>query len=448
MAAMPSDLPPLPLPMEDLQGLQGAWVVGFSGGLDSTALLHRLAAEAAHRVRAVHVHHGLQPAADAWAEHCRQQALRLGIPLDVRHVEVARDSGAGLEAAARQARYAALMAALAPGDVLVTAHHLDDQAETFLLRALRASGPEGLGAMRPLRRLGHGWHWRPLLWTARETLHAYAHAHALEWVEDPSNASADPDRNYLRLHVLPVLGGRWPHAGQALARSASLCAQADALLEADDRHLLRLHSGDDPHALRVDGLRSLPATRRARLLRLWVRQLGLPRLPGRGVERIEHELLAARADARPTLAWAGARITRWRDLLHADVLRAPLPPQWSARWDGRAALDLPDGGRLLLRDAAGRPSATGFASPLLVHPRRGGERIVLPGRGHSHTLKHVLQARGVPPWRRAHLPLLCGDDGRLLAAGDVAWADDMTRWLRAHHLHLAWYPPGTAAAAR
>ncbi len=441
MAAMPPDLP---LPLHTLQGVDGAWIIGFSGGLDSTVLLHRLAAEPGRRVRAVHVHHGLQPAADAWVDHCHRQAERLGVALEVRHVEVARDGGEGLEAAARRARYAALGAALAPGEVLATAHHLDDQAETFLLRALRASGPEGLGAMRALRRLDAGWHWRPLLWCTRDTLLAYARAHGLEWIEDPSNASAEADRNYLRLHVLPLLRARWPGAGAALARSAALCAEVDTLLDAGDAALLQLHAGIDRHTLHIGGLAELPAARRARLLRLWVRQLGLPRLPARGVERIERDLLPARPDARAAFAWAGARMTRWRDLLHADVQRAPLPPDWRAGWDGCAPLLLPDGGRLLLHDAAGHAPAAGFDAAVQVHARRGGERIVLPGRRHSHALKHVLQSRGVPPWQRERLPLLSCGEGRLLAAADVACSATFAGWLQERGLHLAWHPPGSA----
>ena len=225
----PLRLPPLPQPGHPL-------LIGFSGGLDSTVLLQLLASDPSmHRagLRALHVHHGLQAAADAWAEHCARQAAALGVALEVLRVDVPRDGGHGLEAAAREARYAALAAALAPGETLATAHHLDDQAETFLLRALRASGPEGLGAMRPWRRFAGGWHWRPLLALPRATLQAWAQAHALEWIEDPSNALPDPDRNFLRLQVLPMLQRRWPHAAAALARSAELSAQADALLDAD-----------------------------------------------------------------------------------------------------------------------------------------------------------------------------------------------------------------------
>lgn len=479
MAAMVASLP---IPLDALPAAAGGTlVVAFSGGLDSTVLLHRLAVDPVLRargLRALHVHHGLQAAADAWAEHCARQAAALGVALEVLRVDVPRDGGHGIEAAAREARYAALAAALAPGETLATAHHLDDQAETFLLRALRASGPEGLGAMRPWRRFAGGWHWRPLLALPRATLRAWAQAHALEWIEDPSNALPDPDRNFLRLQVLPMLQRRWPHAAAALARSAELSAQADALLDADDAALLdvlggetgrmpattgadlgRGPQGDTGHSLDLAGLLAQPPARRARLLRRWVRELGLPRLPARGIERIEAELLGARADAEAAFAWSGARILRWRGWLHADRLRASLPSDWSVLWDGRTPLDLPDGGRLWLQagdagthgnDAGddGDPSGTGFDAPLRVRARRGGERIVLPGRTHSHALKHVLQERGVPPWRRAHLPLLVAvsgdDDGQVLAAGDIACAAPLDAWLRARGLRLVWRPPGVA----
>ncbi|KAB8172125.1 tRNA lysidine(34) synthetase TilS, partial [Lysobacter maris] len=181
---MLSDLPPdapSPAPL----------LVAYSGGLDSTVLLHLLASEPRRRsdgLRAIHVHHGLHPDADDWARHCRRFCDALAIPLTVVRVEVARDAGLGLEAAARHARHAAFEAALGTDEVLVTGHHRDDQAETFLLRALRASGTDGLAAMRAWRRCGRGWLWRPLLETPRAALLEHAGTHALRWIEDPSNA--------------------------------------------------------------------------------------------------------------------------------------------------------------------------------------------------------------------------------------------------------------------
>jgi len=434
----------LPLALEVLPAT-GALVVGYSGGLDSAALLHALSRDPGARargLRAVHVHHGLQADAGHWAAHCRRQAAAWEVPLDVLEVQVPADSGLGTEGAARQARYAALLSRLDPGDVLATAHHLDDQAETFLLRALRASGPEGLGAMRPLRRFGEGWHWRPLLDLPRTALEAYARTHALHWVEDPSNAVADADRNFLRLEVLPLLQRRWPHAAAALAGSARLSAEADALLQEDDAALLQRHATGAGHVLPTGALLSLPRSRRARLLRLWIRRLGLPPLPARGVDRIERGLLQARPDAGARFAWSGARVLCWRGLLHADIERLPLPTDWSATWDGHAPLELPGGGRLWLAAAGGQPARAIFDAPLQVRARQGGERIRLPGRAHSHALKHLLQERGVPPWRRAQLPLAWDAFGEVQAAGDIAVSATLGHWLHVRALSLCWRAPG------
>ena len=225
---------------------EGRVWVALSGGRDSTVLLHRLAQDPDLQRRglgAVHVHHGLQPEADAWVAHCAAACAALDVPLQVRHVRVDATRGEGPEAAARHARREAFAAVMAPGDILATAHHLEDQAETFLLRALRASGPDGLAGMRPWRRFGPGWQWRPLLRTPRDALQAYALAHGLRWIEDPSNARTDADRNFLRHDILPRLRLRWPQADAAFARSATLSAEAaDLLARQDDRLLAEANS--------------------------------------------------------------------------------------------------------------------------------------------------------------------------------------------------------------
>jgi len=411
-----------------------AVLVGFSGGLDSSVLLHALARQPQYRragLRALHVHHGLHADADAWAEHCAALCAALAIPLQVLRVQVPRDSGHGLEAAARQARRAAFAQVLGKGEWLALAQHRDDQAETFLLRALRASGPDGLAAMQPLRGFAHGMLWRPLLALPRSELHAYAQRHALRWIEDPSNADPGFDRNFLRLQVLPLLRQRWPHAEAALARSAQLCGEAGALLDAGDQAALEALHEDAAAPLSLPQLRALPAPRRARVLRRWVAQAGLPPLPAAGLVAIEHTLLHARADASAQFAWHGATLRGWRDALYAERDPPPLPADWQAQWDGRAPLALPDGRCLRLH--ADTPLA--FDAPLLVRLRQGGERILLPGRMHSQALKQVLQERAVPPWQRARLPLLF-DAERLLAAGDRIVAAPLHAWLQAHDARL------------
>ncbi|WP_254200167.1 MULTISPECIES: tRNA lysidine(34) synthetase TilS [unclassified Lysobacter] len=413
--------------------------VGFSGGLDSTALLHLLAAERpASGLRAIHVHHGLHADADRWATRCERACASLNVPLAVIRVNVVA-AGDGPEAAARAARHAAFAQALASGEVLALAHHRDDQAETFLLRALRASGPDGLAAMRRWRAFGPGRLWRPLLDIDRDTLLAYARSHALEWIDDPSNADTAFDRNFLRQRVLPLLRERWPHAGDALARSAALCGQANDLLDDGDAIALADVATADPHCLSRTRLLALPDARRARVLRRWINELDLPPLPANGIERIEREILAARADAEPAFHWQGAVVRAWRDLLHVETARPSLDVDWRAQWDGRAPLALPHGGTLALEGAAA------FDAPLTVHARRGGERLLRAGRTHSHALKHVLQELGVPPWERERLPLLSDADGELLAAGDVAHSAAFDAWLRARGARLSWHRDGLVA---
>jgi tRNA(Ile)-lysidine synthase len=434
----------------------GALVVGFSGGLDSGVLLHvlsRCAAARARGLRAVHVHHGLHPDADAWATHCAAVCQSLSVPLEVVRVAVDTASGLGIEAAARNARHAALAVAVDGGGIVALAHHAGDQAETFLLRTLRASGSDGLGAMRALRRHGDGWLWRPWLDEPRARLLAHAREHELAWVEDPSNLDEGRDRNFIRHQVLPLLRTRWPGAESALCGSARLHREDVHLLEQGDADALAAAATVAADTLRVAPLQSLPAARQARVMRRWVRALGLPPLPREAALRICRELL--RDDpALAEFAWAGARVLRWRELLHACPAASPLPRGWTTDWQGTAPLLLPTGGRIALLGPAGPPpggapaerGATGVAPsplrlewPLRVHARQGGERITLPGRSHSHALKHVLQDLGIPPWERAMMPLLSDAHGTLHAVADVVRSAALEQWLQGCGARLCWH---------
>ncbi|HST45161.1 MAG TPA: tRNA lysidine(34) synthetase TilS [Luteimonas sp.] len=450
-------LPLGPTPPQVAAGLH----VALSGGLDSMALLHALATDPVLRggLRALHVDHGLHPSAPAWAATCTEACARLGVPLTVVRVDVARHAGQGIEAAARAARLEAFARAIG-GGVIALAQHQRDQAETFLLRALRASGVDGLAAMSPLRAHADGWLWRPLLAVPRDALHAYAVAHGLPWVDDPSNQDEALDRNFLRLRVLPLLRTRWPGSDAAFARAATLAGEASTLLEAGDDALLA-SALDADGALAIEPLRAWPAARTARVLRRWVALRGLPPLPAEGVRRLPDLLSHVTSPAIATFEWSGAAVSRWRRHLHGYRVRPPLPADYRAGWSGGEPLRLPGGGWLCLQaipaatssgiemqspaagrtfagvaaEDAGPPSGWG---PFVVRARHGGERIRLPGRRHRHALKHVLQDAGVPPWLRTRMPLLCAADGRLLAAGDRILADGVEAGLRTLGLRLAW----------
>lgn len=437
----PSDL--LAIRLE--QAPPGPLAVAFSGGGDSTALLDALAAlpkARARGLRALHVDHGLHPDAAAWASRARALARGLGVTFVLLRVDVPRDSGLGLEAAARQARYDALAAAMRDGELLCTAHHRRDQAETFLMRALRASGPDGLGAMRGLRRLGPGWLWRPWLDVPPDALEAYRAARRLPAIEDPANADPRHDRSWLRLELMPRLRPRWPEAEAALASSATHCAQAADTMRVQDMGLLARLRGLDPSTLSATGLAMLSPATRARVLRAWLASLELPPLPGPAHDSVDRELLGCRWDAAPSFVWHRARLQRWRDLLHAGW--QPTPPAGTAKaWDGTAPLALPCGGTLALEGAA---SPRPFDPPLTSGLRRGGERIQLPARAHASRLKERLQAMGIPPWERERLPLLFASDGALEAAGDLLVSARLAHTLASQGARLRWIP-GTGAHA-
>lgn len=411
-----------------------ALAVAFSGGLDSSVLLDALAGLPGARergLRALHVDHGLHPDSSAWAAHCAAFCARRDVPLRVLACKVAADSGRGVEAAAREARYAALGEALRPGEWLATAQHQDDQAETLLLRLLRASGTQALAAMRPLRPLGQGSLWRPLLAQPRAALRAYAAAGRIEWIEDPANSNPDHDRSWLRSEIMARLRERWPHAGAALAGSAALLADDARLLDAAAAHALAGVRGLDPTMLRISALLRLDPALRRHVLRRWLRERGADPLPARLHDRLDRELFAAACDAEPELRWARTSLQRYRDLLHLQVDASPEPAGWSFSWDGGEPLALPTGDRLRFQPAWA-------AHAMAVTDRRGGERIRLPGRSHHHRLKQALQALGVPGWERRRLPLLWHADGELLAAGDLLISARLDEQLRQAGAGLVW----------
>jgi tRNA(Ile)-lysidine synthase len=420
--------------------------VGFSGGLDSTVLLHALAARRARLagLRAIHVDHGLQADAAAWAAHCQDACERLGLPCVLARASV-RPDGRGVEAAARAARFAAFEAALRPGELLVLAQHRDDQAETVLLRLLRGAGSDGLAAMHAQRDHGALRVHRPLRVIPRAHQQALAQRQGLRWLEDPSNATQAFDRNHLRHAILPALRERWPQADAALATSARLLGE-DAALLADEagRRLAAVRLDDG--GLSVPGLLALSAPWRSRVLRQWLAAAAVPAPPAAAHARIDAELLAARHDATPILHWPGGGLRRWRAGLYlAPGPGAPAPgvAAWRLDWDGRGWLALPDGGQLGfepggVQHPGAKADSLPALGPLQVASRRGGERLRLPGRTHRHALKDLLQAAAVPPWERARLPLLFAGDGELLAAGDRWIGARLEAWSAARGCRLRW----------
>ena len=395
------------------------YLVAFSGGLDSGVLLHlmvQLQDRLGGRLRAVHVQHGLQDAAASWADHCVRVCTGYGIPLQQLNLHLRPRSGESLEALARERRYQALSGLMAPGDLLLTAQHRDDQAETLLLQLLRGSGPAGLAAMPALSRFGPGWLARPLLDISRAELLAYAEQQGLCWIEDPSNRDLRFDRNYLRHRVMPLLRQRWPAADTTLARSARFSAELQVLADEAAAEDLIQAQGPWPGTLSVTYLRNLSSPRRRTLLRHWVRSQGGVMPGSRHLQRIEQECLQSRPDAQPLVHWRNLEVRRYRDGLYLLQSRRTHDGPVIIPWRKGRRIQLPAGlGVLELEQAEqGISVAVWDKARVEVRFRQGGERCVPAGMTHHRPLKKLFQEWAVPPWLRDRVPLLYLD-GRLAA---------------------------------
>lgn len=404
-----------------------AYCVAYSGGRDSHVLLHAAAECLRHRpevrLRAVHIDHGLHPESAAWAAHCAAVAQQLGVALEVRRVAVEPD-GEGVEAAARTARYTVFAETIDAGEHVLLAQHAADQAETFLLQALRGSGPDGLASMPRKRTFGRGIMARPMIQCLPAALERYARTHELQWIEDPSNEDLSFDRNYLRRQIMPLIEARWPAAARTLGRSAMRSAAASHTLlgvAGEDLESVRLRGASE---LSVSELRALPRERAFNALRLWVRHadLRLPRL--QDLSRVLDELVMARSDSVGLVSVRDYEFRRHGDrlyLLPPFVEAKAFEHVWQAPFDDLA---IPEIGAVLTRGACEYQGIRlPISEPVIVRSRRGGELIKLGEPAFHKAVKKLLQEAGIPPWQRDRIPLLYVNE-RLIAVWNVAVAAD------------------------
>ena len=415
--------------------------VAFSGGLDSTVLLHALARalvdRANYRMRAAHVDHQLQPDSGSWSEHCGRVAQSLQIEFVPLVVSVCADPELSPEAAARDARYAALRQILKPNEVLLTAHHADDQLETMLLALMRGAGLRGLSGVPSVQIFGGGWLARPLLEFSRAELEEWARTEQLQWLEDPSNANTGFDRNFLRHRVLPALRERWPAVAQSATRSTAHLREAGRLLDvlaAADLGSIAIGS-----CLSMTQLAGLAPARRRNVLRHWIRQHGM-RVPStRKLATIERDLLIAREDRLPCVEWDDVEVRRHRGLLYCMRQRPEFEPADPLPWNVSQVLELPAQlGRLRAqRDALGGLAAARVRGALQVQFRRGGEELQPAGAAHHRKLKKLLQDAGVLPWWRERVPLIYAGE-QLVAVGDLWIAEEFAARDSEEALRIVW----------
>lgn len=406
--------------------------LAFSGGLDSTVLLHLAAAACKQRgitLFAFHVHHGLSPNADDWLAHCEVQAQQAGVAFTARKVQINPHDKLGIEQAARLARYDALADMCASNDVplLLTAHHQDDQAETVVLQLLRGAGLPGLSAMAMLQPehalLGAGIALgRPMLEMTRADLEFWADTQAIKHIVDESNDDLRFRRNEVRHQLMPLLEQQLPGAQKSIARSARHLQAAQRLL--DDLAALDLQSCVNADSLVIERIRQLSDDRLDNLLRYWLRQCGADHYPSDAqLSQLREQMLHARDDAHPLLSLCGLTLERHCGHLlanPAEPLPKNLPSAMLLQWQGESEIAIPAWQGRLVFDTAVGPGldrAQLLQGPLLLRPRSGGERLKLDPKRPSRTLKNLFQESDVPARERAWLPLLYLGDELVFAAG-------------------------------
>ena len=387
------------------------YLLAYSGGMDSHVLLQLLAEGKKLQgekinVRVVHIHHGLQDIADSWPRHCQTVCDDLGLPLETLYLKLKVNSGESLEAVARQGRYQALQQVLKKDEVLLTAHHQRDQAETFLLQLFRGAGVQGLASMPKISSFGEGWHARPLLEVPYLSLQKYAQAKQLDYITDPSNQNNNYKRNYLRNKVIPELSKHWQGFDKAVSRAAKIQSETRQLL--DEMAADLLSSFPDQKVLSIPRLLQFSQPKQKLILRYWLNQSGFLSPSEVKLRHILSDVLLAKKDAQPLLEWQGVEVRRYNNHLYCNPPLKPHDNKQVIPWEDKQALyieslqaSIPY--QLLLDLGLQHQTVT-------IRFRQGGERLYAPGKQHSQSLKKYFNNAFIPPWLRDRVPLIYAED--------------------------------------
>ncbi len=386
-------------------------IIAYSGGVDSHVLLHALSqANKEYRLNllAVHIHHGLLEAADEWASHCEKICADLKIAYQCIRVNVMSAKGESVEKVARDARYQAFSELMQKNDLLMAAHHQEDQAETFLLQLFRGAGLKGLSSMGEYTEFSEGHLLRPFLAVSRDDILSYAHENNLSWVTDTSNHDTRFSRNFMRAQIIPLLRERWPEVDKTVMRTAKHAANANQLLDEIARDDFESVQGTDNNTLSVNQLTRLSLNRQNNVFRYWINQSGFLMPHEKHLDEIRKSLFDAREDANPCVTWRGAEVRRFQNNIYIMLPLQSFDSSISLLWNGRSVLQLPvDLGELQCDLQLG----IGIDPELLkehveVRFRQGGESLRLPARQGTHSLKKLFQEWHVPVWMRDRIPLV------------------------------------------
>ncbi|MGS2717803.1 tRNA lysidine(34) synthetase TilS [Eionea flava] len=437
-------------------------VVAYSGGVDSSVLLHGLVAAARQSlipinissIVALHINHQLSPQADQWQQHCEQFAQQLGVTYYSQTVAI-KNGGQGIEAAARTARYAIFEDYLQPSDCLVLGHHQQDQAETLLFRLCRGAGVKGLAAMPASRALGCAVLYRPLLEVSQQAIVQYAQQHQLTWVDDHSNVDDQYDRNFLRHQAIPLLQQRWSSLVSQLSTTAITMAQTQALLTEfakEDFSRVDEKKARTGFSVNLQALAALSLPRRNNVLRYWCERhdvslptneqlsalnqqffdVELPEAPCE-LDELKASIVTSKVSpAKACVSWGRCEVRYFSGRLYLMIALPKFIAPPEIEWDGISDVDLQGAGMLRVVNKPSdvdcayqktheKTTSNGIsltAQAYQIRWRQGGERCTPADRQHSQTVKKLLQEYQLETWLRDRVPLIYADD-ELVAVGDL-----------------------------
>lgn len=400
------------------------YLIAYSGGLDSHVLLHLLSRlQNQYRtlqLRSIYIDHGLQAPSKQWAIHCEQVATSLNIPHHTITLALKPKKGESTEAVARTARYQAFAQYLQPEEVLLTAQHQDDQAETVLLQLMRGAGLDGLAAMPECADFADGYHMRPLLHTPQKVLEQYAQQHQLSFITDPSNADTRFDRNYLRHCVTPMIKQRWSEMSKTLSRVARFQAEASQLLAEYTSKELIHYQGKPTGTLAIDALKTTSLLKQKALLRAWIKNSGFPAPSEVKLQHIISDVIQAAVGTQPLVHWSQTEVRRYRNALYIMPTLPPLRSHTIIHWhDINQPLELDNQlGTLLPSDLGALKSVLlAHQMTVTVRFRQGGEKIRPDNKTYHLSLKNILQQAGIPPWQRPRIPLIYANEQLIQVLG-------------------------------
>ncbi|WP_343568711.1 tRNA lysidine(34) synthetase TilS [Acinetobacter sp.] len=388
-----------------------SFLIGCSGGMDSMLLLHLMAQIFPQKIRAIYIDHQLQEQSAEWGEFVASQATSLNIPYIIQKVQI---SNGNLEAQARQARYQAYQQHLQKNEILLLAHHQQDQAETAILRLLSGTGVDGLAAMQTIDYRANMTIWRPFLDLTREQIAFWTAQLEVKYIDDPMNYDTHYDRVWCREELWPFLTKRFPKMQQALSRTSYLMQDASEILEEVLKADLK-HCGTAKY-LDLIKLLDLSSARQRQLLSAWMKGEGQYRPAFEMVERLKTEVIESKSDAQAALHWNQFYYVRYQNILYRlskqIYLAETLNPveaelerafKLEEKWQGAS------GSFHIVSKEIGLSHSL-LNKELKIIRRQGGEKFHLYGRVGQWPLKKAIQEAHILPWLRHTIQILVIDN--------------------------------------